>query len=94
MAQELLIDCATGQQQVVTFTPQPPTAAEIERQRDQLRAARNTKLRDCDFTQLADVPLNAQQIQQWRTYRQQLRDYMGTVADPFNPPAWPVPPSL
>jgi len=74
------------------FTPQEVQAAEAAATTD-LRRERDAKLYACDWTQLPDVPLTPTQVTAWRTYRQELRDYMGTVTDPFNPPAWPVPPS-
>jgi hypothetical protein len=53
---------------------------------------RNVLLYQCDWTQLPDVDLSVQAVTDWRTYRQALRDYPDTVADAFNPPAWPTPP--
>lgn len=41
-----------------------------------------------DWTQLADSPLTVEQKEQWRLYRQQLRDL------PDNGWAWPVPPAM
>ena len=66
-------------------TGEAERAVNLRRQRDQ-------KLYACDWTQLPDVTLTPEQVAAWRVYRQQLRDYMGTVTDPFHPPAWPVPP--
>jgi hypothetical protein len=77
---------------VVPMTPQEAQAA-TDAAYASLRWQRDQKLYACDWTQLPDVPLTPTQVTAWRTYRQQLRDYMGTVTDPFNPPAWPVPPS-
>jgi hypothetical protein len=57
-----------------------------------LRLTRDGELQACDYTQLSDVPLTTAKKAEWATYRQQLRDYMGAVIDPFNPPAWPIPP--
>lgn len=74
------------------FTPQEVQAAETEALNG-LRAERDRKLYACDWTQLPDVPLTPTQVTAWRAYRQALRGYMGTVTDPFHPPAWPVPPS-
>lgn len=74
----------------------PQTEEELAEARlqalDGLRTIRNTALQTCDWTQLPDVTLTAEQVEAWRVYRQELRDYMSTVTDPFNPPAWPVPP--
>ena len=56
-----------------------------------IRSERDGKLFSCDWTQLDDVPLTAEQVQQWRTYRQALRD-ITTQPDPFNI-TWPTPPA-
>jgi hypothetical protein len=74
------------------FTPAQMTAAQ-QSQTAALRFERNTRLYQCDWTQLPDTPLTAPQVTAWRTYRQELRDYMNAVTDPFTPPAWPVPPA-
>lgn len=75
-------------------TPFTPEQMEAARQQalNGLRQMRDRKLYACDWTQLPDVPLTPEQVSAWRVYRQQLRDYMDGVTDPFNPPAWPVPP--
>lgn len=59
-----------------------------------IRAARNNKLLMSDFSQLPDVPMTDEQKTAWVVYRQQLRDYMDLVVDPFNPPAFPVQPQM
>ena len=56
-----------------------------------IRSERDGKLFSCDWTQLDDVPLTAEQVQQWRTYRQALRD-ITTQPEPFNS-TWPTPPA-
>lgn len=59
----------------------------VRRERDALLAA-------CDWTQAADSPLDDATKASWVAYRQQLRDFPNqTGFDPFNPPAWPVPPA-
>jgi len=76
------------------LTPYTPEQMELARQiqRGALDTEKNTRLFQCDWTQLPDVTLTPSEVSAWRVYRQQLRDYMGGVTDPFNPPAWPVPP--
>lgn len=78
-----------------TLTPMTPTEQQAvdSAAMNQLRLQRNGKLQACDWTQLPDVVLTPTEVANWRVYRQALRDYIGTVTDPFNPPAWPVPPS-
>ena len=58
---------------------------------DSVRAERNKKLSDCDWTQLDDTPLSNTQKQAWATYRQELRD-ITTQTDPFAI-VWPVEPA-
>lgn len=55
-----------------------------------LRAERDRRLAACDWTQMSDSPLNAEQQAAWAAYRQALRDLPG-AQDPANP-AWPVQP--
>jgi hypothetical protein len=39
-----------------------------------IRAQRDALLRDCDWTQIADAGLGAHTVEEWATYRQELRD--------------------
>jgi len=79
-----------------TWVNTPFTPAEMEQAKKNalygLTRQRDLKLQASDYTQLLDVPLTAEKRAEWATYRQALRDYIGTVTDPFNPPAWPVAP--
>ena len=67
--------------------------AEAKKQRawDLLRVQRNGKLAECDWTQVPDAPLNAQDKEAWRLYRKALRDMPETTLDPESP-AWPEKP--
>ena len=65
---------------------QPFTEAEALRQ---VRALRNARLFDCDWTQLPDAPLSDAQRARWRTYRQELRDMMDDFA--WGLTTWPEP---
>jgi hypothetical protein len=44
-----------------------------------LRAQRDHLLRESDWTQLMDSPLSTRRRDQWKVYRQSLRDLPGTV---------------
>ena len=48
-----------------------------------VRAERNKKLSDCDWTQLSDASLSATKVTEWTTYRQELRDIPSTKTDPY-----------
>lgn len=52
------------------------------------RAERAAKLAACDWTQVADAPVDKAE---WATYRQALRDLPQHTEDPANP-VWPTPP--
>ena len=54
-----------------------------------VRALRNARLFDCDWTQLPDAPLSDAQRERWRTYRQALRDMMDDFA--WGLTTWPKP---
>lgn len=45
----------------------------------QFRKRRNAKLAECDWTQMPDAPLTAEQKAAWAEYRQALRDVPATV---------------
>lgn len=57
----------------------------------QIRADRNQRLSDCDWTQLPDAP--SEKKADWATYRQSLRDLPSTIADPRDFFVWPSAPS-
>jgi hypothetical protein len=59
----------------------------------ELRRLRDQKLAECDWTQIADVPLTEEQKPAWVTYRQALRDLPANTEDPKNP-IWPAKPSF
>lgn len=62
-------------------------AEEVQRIEDDkarnVRAERNAKLSACDWTQLSDAPLSADQKQAWGAYRQALRDVTGQSGFPW-----------
>jgi hypothetical protein len=60
---------------------------------DTLRSYRNNLLTLCDWTQIDDVPLSEEQKNDWRTYRQLLRDFPETVdVNNWSASAWPLAP--
>jgi hypothetical protein len=61
---------------------------EPERLSSQLRQERNTLLSDCDWTQVADAPVD--QVA-WQTYRQALRDVTSQEGFPYGV-VWPAKP--
>lgn len=72
---------------VVTAASAEEIAEREARQWASVRADRNARLAACDWTQLADAPVNAAD---WTDYRQALRD-VTTQTDPFNI-VWPAAP--
>lgn len=66
--------------------------AEIERQKaEAVRQERNTKLTECDWTQLNDTPLDNPTKVEWTTYRQALRDIPTQSGFPHSV-VWPTKP--
>jgi hypothetical protein len=61
-----------------------------EQQKESMRVTRGFLLNECDWTQLSDTTLTADERQQWSVYRQQLRDI---TKDPNWPNVqWPTKP--
>ena len=61
-----------------------------------VRANRNFRLNSSDWTQMSDSPLSDSKKNEWKTYRQTLRDFPATVAEDvvdFNQVVFPEPPS-
>lgn len=59
------------------------------------RARRDVLLTRCDWTQMADAPLEEEQREAWRAYRQLLRDLPDQFPGLTDPAAvvWPDPPA-
>lgn len=64
-------------------------AAVDARQASNVRADRNRRLAECDWTQLADAPVDQAA---WASYRQALRDIPAQVGFPWNH-TWPALPT-
>jgi hypothetical protein len=84
---EVITNATTGEQTIRPYTPEEiaalgPTA-------DEIRAQRNVLLSACDWTQLADAPVDDLA---WAVYRQALRDIPDQPGFPANV-VWPVAPS-
>lgn len=81
--------------------PEPPTTAQTPPELMQaLRNIRGFMLSESDWTQVADSPLDAQVKEEWRLWRQEMRDVTNvitveTVGDYFevsDPPSQGLPP--
>ena len=55
-----------------------------------VRQRRNIELKECDWTQIPDSPLSDEVKEQWKIYRQQLRDI--TLQNNPRNIDWPTPP--
>lgn len=67
-------------------------AALLQDQKEILRSERNELLKQSDWTQFNDSPLDNTKKQEWATYRQALRDLPANTTDSANP-TWPTKPS-
>lgn len=65
-------------------------AWELDEHFEDLRGERNQRLANSDWTQLSDVSVD---VDEWRLYRQALRDLPANTVDPENP-IWPSAPEL
>ena len=54
---------------------------------EEIRDHRNTLLKECDWAVLVDSPLSGSTLEDWKTYRQELRD-VTSQENPFNI-VWP-----
>lgn len=70
------------------FTPEP-TEEDVKEKWVEVRKQRDALLSGCDWTQVADAPVDADA---WATYRQTLRDVPNTQTGPFNI-VWPPTPA-
>lgn len=81
-------------EQYAEAAPVPSVPEPTEEQQEmQVRAARNSLLDLCDWTQLPDAPLTAEKKQAWAEYRQALRDVPEQAGFPENV-VWPSTPSV
>ena len=76
---------------IVGWTVRDLTQAEINDRADSVRAERNQKLDDSDWTQIGDSPLSASDKTAWQTYRQDLRDIPDQAGFPTTI-TWPTEP--
>lgn len=64
---------------------------------DSIISARNSKLFASDWTQLPDSPLSESKKEEWRVYRQTLRDFPDTLdlnsINSLSDVVWPTPPA-
>jgi hypothetical protein len=72
-----------------TDSTQEEIDVKIENQWEHIRVARNEILTQCDWTILPDSPVSSS-IEDWKTYRQQLRD-ITNQSNPFEV-VWPTQP--
>lgn len=84
----LLVDGVWTQNYIVSDLDPDASAQKVGAQWSVIRAERNTLLASCDWTQVADAPVDTVA---WAAYRQALRD-ITNQADPFAI-VWPVKPS-
>ena len=84
----ILIEGVYYQNWVQNSASQSEIDNRIENKWEEIREIRNELLKDCDWTQLGDIPSETKAA--WQSYRQELRD-ITTQSNPFNI-EWPVKP--
>ena len=63
----------------------------LESHKNFIRQERDKKLLECDWTQSSDSPLTEQKLNEWKTYRQELRDMVNNI-NSISEVSWPVKP--
>lgn len=84
----ILVDGVYYQNWVITDATQSEIDVRIENKWDEIREIRNELLKECDWTQLGDIPSETKTL--WQNYRQELRDITNQL-NPFNI-SWPAKP--
>jgi hypothetical protein len=84
----ILIEGVYYQNWVQNSASQSEIDNRIENKWEEIREIRNELLKDCDWTQLGDIPSETKTA--WQSYRQELRD-ITSQSNPFNI-EWPVKP--
>lgn len=84
----ILVDGIYYQNWEIADATQSEIDERIQNKWDEIREIRNELLKDCDWTQLGDIPSETKTL--WQNYRQQLRD-ITNQPNPFNI-SWPVNP--
>ena len=97
MTKKTVVDCATGEVQILDYTREEEEArtaqiAAADLDFSAIRQERDQKLMGSDWTQGTDAPLNAEAVAAWATYRQELRDYPAQSDKVSTMPEWPTPP--
>lgn len=97
LVRELVTDATTGEttERMVdmpgVLSVEEAQALEVAQLADAVRAERDRRLTDCDWSMLMDAPVTDAQRTAWKAYRQALRD---VPTQPGFPDAinWPVAP--
>jgi len=81
-----------GAAKTVSYDGDQQTTDALESIWAALRLDRDALLVSSDWTQGFDTPLNDGAKSEWASYRQLLRDFPSTIADPGADLTWPTPP--
>ncbi len=79
-------------QDLVGLTPEQLQQRVLDDYKNFIREERNRRLFECDWTQGADSPLTEEKKEEWRQYRQALRDLVSNITTPGSV-IWPIKPS-
>ena len=87
-AEPVLVNSVWSQNWIVTTLTTDQQAALTTNEAVKIRQQRNDKLKECDWTQVADAPVDKTV---WATYRQALRDLPSATGFPWDM-TWPTEP--
>ena len=80
--EHLISEIGLEPSQDALYEPPPPPAPTLAEEAELARARRDAYLRASDWTQVQDAPLSEGERQEWRDYRQALRDVPGQPTFP------------
>lgn len=66
------------------FVVRPYNTQELEEQWNKIRAKRDKLLKDSDWTQIEDYEFDLPNIEDWKSYRQALRDLPEVETNPYD----------
>lgn len=86
------VKCEDKIDEIPVATIEELEAVKLEMTIVDVRGNRGRLLAESDWTQFTDSPLTDSKKDEWKTYRQALRDLPANTSDWYNPP-WPTKPS-
>jgi hypothetical protein len=89
MVANTVVNNAPIPEDIADLTSEELQSKILESHKNFIRQERDKRLAECDWTQVVDVPLSSEKKEEWRVYRQQLRDFISTITEVGVEINWP-----